>query len=291
MIYWMRRHAGGVALTTVLAVCALLLGHNLWKYYVDAPWTRDGRVTADVVRIAPEISGTISAVHVIENQFVHEGDVLFQISPERFQLAVEAAQADLDSALEAMKLDISTAERNTKLEQKGSLSAEAAERSQREAAAARAEARSAEVALDVAKLNLKRTAVRAPVDGYVTNLHLRKGDYAVTGDATVTLVDAGSFRVTGYFRETQLARIKPGDPVRIGLMGVSGELQGHVESFGRGIANSNAASDDLGLPLVEPVFSWVRLAQRIPVRIAIDGVPSGVELAAGMTASVSVVTR
>ncbi|MDK3016468.1 efflux RND transporter periplasmic adaptor subunit [Pseudodonghicola flavimaris] len=284
----MKRNAGGVTLTAALVVCALVLGHHLWDYYVNAPWTRDGRVTADVVRVAPEVSGPIETVHVTDNQFVRAGDVLFDISAERFQLAVEAAQADLDNTRETMKFRVSRAARNATLEKKGSISQEAAEQADQEAAAARAEYRSAEVALELARLNLERASVRAPVDGYVTNLHLRKGDYAVAGNASVSLLDAESFRVTGYFRETQLARIAAGDPVRIGLMGVREDLSGHVESFGRGIADRNLSNDALGLPAVEPVFSWVRLAQRIPVRIGLDAVPQGVELAAGMTASIEV---
>ncbi len=202
--------------------------------------------------------------------------------------AVETAQAELDNQKATMEYKVSTAKRDAALKGTASISLDAADKSTRDASAAQAAYRSAQVALQLAELNLKRTSVRAPVDGYVTNLHLRKGDYAVAGNASVTLLDVNSFRVTGYFRETQLARIRVGDPVRIGLMGAGNDLSGHVESFGRGIANSNVSSDTQGLPSVDPVFTWVRLAQRIPVRIGIDSIPEGLQLAAGMTASVSV---
>ncbi|WP_417262903.1 efflux RND transporter periplasmic adaptor subunit [Celeribacter sp.] len=288
MMAKLKLKAGGFALTAAVLACALVLGHHLWDYYVNAPWTRDGKVTADVVRVAPEVSGPIQTVYVTDNQLVQAGDVLFEISKERFQLALKAAQADLDTARETMTFKQSQATRNATLREKGSTSQENAEQATQEAAAAKAAYRSAEVALDIAKLNLERTTVRAPVTGYVTNLHLRQGDYAMAGTATVALLDADSFRVTGYFRETQLARIEVGDPVRIGLMGTRNDLSGHIESFGRGIADSNTASNAQGLPSVEPVFTWVRLAQRIPVRIGIDEVPDGMALAAGMTASVTV---
>ncbi|GHH03390.1 efflux RND transporter periplasmic adaptor subunit [Pseudodonghicola xiamenensis] len=288
MISKLKHKAGGFALTAAVLVCALVLGNHLWDYYVNAPWTRDGKVTADVVRVAPEVSGPIQTVYVSDNQLVQAGDVLFGISKERFQLALKSAQADLDTAHETMVFKLAQAKRNATLREKGAISQESAEQVAEEAAAANAAYRSAEVALDVARLNLERTTVRAPVSGYVTNLHLRQGDYAMAGTAAVALLDADSFRVTGYFRETQLARIEVGDPVRIGLMGMQNDLSGHIESFGRGIADSNTAPNAQGLPSVEPVFTWVRLAQRIPVRIGIDEVPEGMALAAGMTASVAV---
>lgn len=288
MIARLKQNIGRLLFTAAMLACAAFFAHHLWDYYFNAPWTRDGRITADVVLIAPEVSGTIADVKVADNQFVHQGDVLFSISPERFQLVVDAAKATLDSKTETMKLKQSVAKRAQRLSNTGSISAENSEQATRQAAAASAEVKSAEVALSVANLDLKRTEVKAPVDGYVTNLHLRKGDYAVSGKGAVTLLDATSFRVTGYFRETQLGRIHTGDPVRVQLMGFSSDLNGHVESFGRGIADANIAANSQGLPAVNPVFDWVRLAQRIPVRITLDDPPSDVALAAGMTASIYV---
>ncbi len=288
MIETLRLHAGRLLLTLAMVVCAALVGHHLWDYYVGAPWTRDGRVSVDVVRIAPEVSGTIRSVQVADNQLVHQGDVLFRIDPERFQLAVAHARAALDGQAATLALSESIAARRAKLRVRGIASSETDEQARQEAAVARTDYRSGKVALEEAQLNLERATVRAPVDGYVTNLHLRPGDYAQSGQTAISLIDAGSFRVTGYFQETQLERIRLGAPVRIRLMGFTPDLTGHVESFGKGIADTNRGTNAEGLPTVEPVFTWVRLAQRIPVRVHIDSVPPDVTLAAGMTASLSV---
>ena len=156
------------------------------------------------------------------------------------------------------------------------------------AAQAAATYEGAVAALDLAKLNLARTTIRSPIDGYVTNLRLRPGDYATAGVTKIAILDATSFWITSYFEETKLRRIRVGSPAQIMLMGFDDALSGHVESIGRGIEDSNGMPGHLGLPNVEPTFSWVRLAQRIPVRIHIDRVPPGVELAAGMTATVAI---
>lgn len=283
-----RAQWGRILLTISMLICAVLLGRHLWDYYMNAPWTRDGRVSADVVRIAPEVSGTIVAVEVVDNQFVRRGDVLYRIDPERFQFALDQARSDLDAKAQSRALRLSTARRRAALQGSGAETAENIEQAGREASIADAEYRSAQVALNLAKLDLERSTVRSPVDGYVTNLHLRPGDYATVGEAKVAILDADSFRVVGYFQETQLNRIRLGDRVQIHLMGFQPPLDGHIESFGRGIADSNRTADPLGLPSVDPVFNWVRLAQRIPVRIQIDRVPDGIELASGMTASLYV---
>ncbi|MBK1697984.1 HlyD family secretion protein [Rhodovibrio salinarum] len=284
----LRNQAGRILLTLIMVVCAVLLGRHMWDYYVNAPWTRDGRVTADVVKIAPEVSGTVLQVEVTNNQAVQRGDVLFKIDPSRFRLAVEQAQAKLESSKATLHLKKSIARRRKSLRASGAVSAETVEQATREAVAAEANYREAQAALDLAELNLERATVRAPADGWVTNLHLRPGDYATAGQMAVAMVDADSFRVTGYFLETQLDRIRIGDSVRVLLMGFDPELEGHVESIGHGIADSNDTADQHGLPAVDPVFEWVRLAQRIPVRVRIEDVPSGLPLASGMTASLYV---
>lgn len=142
---------------------------------------------------------------------------------------------------------------------------------------------------ELAKLDLARSVIRSPVDGYVTNLKLRPGDYATAGATNVAIVDGASFWITGYFEETKIQQIRVAAPVRIKLMGFDQPVTGHVESIGRGIENSSEAPGRFGLPNVAATFSWVRLAQRIPVRIHIDQVPSGVELAAGMTATIEII--
>jgi multidrug resistance efflux pump len=258
----------------------------LWHEYVLAPWTRDGRVSADVVQIAPEVSGTVSALTVMDNQLVRRGDVLYVIDPERYQLAIDAAQAEVDAKHDDMLMLAATAERHSKLN--GVVSAESVEQTRAAALVAKSAYNKAIVARNIANLDMERSTIRSPVDGYVTNLRLHVGDYAIAGVTKVAVLDANSFWITGYFEETKLRKIRVGDVAAIRLMGFDQRVEGRVESIGRGIADANEASGSLGLPEVDPVFTWVRLAQRIPVRIRIDGVPSGVGLAAGMTCSVAI---
>jgi len=278
---------GRYALTLCLVAVSAFIALKMWHHYERTPWTRDGRVGVDVVQIAPEVSGTVSAVPVSDNQYVRRGDILYEIDPERLRLAVSLAEAEVEVKHQDMIVRQATARRHSQL--KDVVSQETVQQSSGAAAAASAAYQSAVAALDLAKLNLARSTVRTPVDGYVTNLKLRPGDYATAGVTKVAVLDADSFWITGYFEETKIRHIRVGAPARIMLMGFDGPISGHVESLGRGIDNSNDAPGHLGLPNVAATFSWVRLAQRIPVRIHIDRVPSGVELAAGMTATVEIV--
>lgn len=272
--------------TLTAVVVAGWLGVMLWESYMLAPWTRDGRVIAQVVGVAPEVPGTITEVRVRDNQFVHRGDVLFVIDPVRFRLAIREAQSHLDAARHQEDLHQSDVRRRLGLT--GIVSAEEQERVQSTAAVSGAALSGAEAELDVAKLNLQRSVLYSPVDGWVTHLRVRVGDYATVGKAVVSVVDANSFWVDGYFEETKLAHISVGDPARIKLMGYRQPLLGHVESIGRGISDPDDQVNARGLPTVNPVFTWVRLAQRIPVHVDIDKVPDSVHLAAGLTASISI---
>jgi RND family efflux transporter MFP subunit len=276
-----------LAITSVAVLFAIFAGIHLWNYYMSEPWTRDGRVSADVVQVAPDVSGFIADVAVVDNQFVHAGDPLFTVDAERFRLAVDQASANVDSIGAQMAQFERDAVRKHNLRDVA-ISTSAREQASTSAAAAAANYRAALAALDVAKLDLERTVVRAPVTGYVTNLRLRKGDYGHAGAPLLVLVDADSFHVNGYFEETKLPRIHDGDRVSIHLMGVRAPLSGHVIGVASAIADRELASSDNMLANVNPTFSWVRLAQRIPVRIAIDKVPAGVRLAAGQTATVSI---
>lgn len=258
----------------------------LWRVYMLASWTRDGRVDAQVIDIAPEVSGTVAEVPIRDNQFVHKGDVLFALDPVRFRLAIAEAQAQVDSAHEQQILRASDVRRRQGLT--GIVSAEEQDRVANTAAVAGATLAGAQAALDIARLNLERSVLRAPANGYVTHLRLRIGDFAAAGTPKLALVDVDSFWVTGYFEETKLSALHVGDVARMKLMGYDAPLAGHVESIGRGINDANDAVSSRGLPTVNPVFTWVRLAQRVPVRIAIDSVPDGIPLVAGLTASVSV---
>lgn len=276
-----------VLVTLCLAGVAIVLGLALWHHFMVDPWTRDGRVRAEVVRIAPEVAGTVSEVRVVDNQFVHKGDVLFVIDPDRFKLALAQAQASVDSRAQDRRVAQAKAQRRAALSDLVA-STEEKEQYNGSAGVAAAAVAQAQAQLDLARLNLAKTVVRSPVNGYVTNLNLRAGDYASVGQAAVSVVDSDSFWVAGYFEETKLSTLRVGDAAAIELMGDARPLAGHVESLSHGIADQNGDAASNGLASVNPVFTWVRLAQRIPVRIHIDRVPDGASLMAGMTCTVVV---
>jgi multidrug resistance efflux pump len=318
------------ALTAVVVILAVVIGHALWKHYMYSPWTRDGRVRAEIVRIAPDVSGLVTAVNVIDNQTVKKGDLLFVIDHARYQNAFDQATANLNAAKAAARaasanIDAATA---VAAQSKSSYNNFAAQSSRREAlndvisAEDRANAKAAaieahagltkaqaaqeqataaqqqataavaqaQVAVAAAQLNLDRTEIRAPVDGYVTNLSVRVGDYASAGMPRLALIDSHSFWIYGYFEETKLPQVRINDPVDIRLMSGGVHLKGTVESIAHGITDAaNPTGSDL-LADVNPTFNWVRLAQRIPVRVRIDTehMPAGTVLAAGMTATLIV---
>ncbi|GGC10359.1 hypothetical protein GCM10007205_19320 [Oxalicibacterium flavum] len=273
-------------LTLAVVVAAGFLVSALWRAYVVAPWTRDGRVSAQIVRIAPEVSGTVAEVSVADDQYVKRGEVLYRIDNASFALALAQAEAQLAAAEVSLRQKTEEARRRRGME--SLVPAEDIQRANQAVVIAQAELRGARVTVERAKLDLARTELRAPTDGYVTRLRLNKGDYAVAGQPNLALIDAHSFWITGYFEETKLRGIKPGAAAQIRLMGFDQVLPGRVASIGRGITDSNQQADAQGLPSVEPSFSWVRLAQRIPVRVEFEHVPQEVVLAAGMTGSIEV---
>lgn len=278
---------GRYALTLCAVAAATLLAFMMWKHYAQTPWTRDGRVRADVVQIAPEVSGPVIRVAVRDNQWVNRGDVLYAIDPHWLTLAVASAQAEVESRRHEMVMRQDAARRRAQI--KAAISSEDLQQTGSAANVAVANYHGALAALELAELNLSHATVRAPVSGYITHLRLRPGDYATAGETKVAIVDAHSFWVVGYFEETKLRHIRVGDTAHIVLMGYDPVIAGHVESIGHGIGDNNDETGGLGLPDVEPTFSWVRLAQRVPVRIHIDALPKGVELVAGLSASVEVV--
>ncbi|MCR5991309.1 HlyD family secretion protein [Enterobacter ludwigii] len=278
---------GRYALTLCAVAAATLLAFMMWKHYAQSPWTRDGRVRADVVQIAPDVSGPVIRVAVRDNQWVNRGDVLYAIDPHWLTLAVASAQAEVESRRHEMVMRQDAARRRAQI--KAAISSEDLQQTGSAANVAVANYHGALAALELAELNLSHATVRAPVSGYITHLRLRPGDYATAGETKVAIVDAHSFWVVGYFEETKLRHIRVGDTAHIVLMGYDPVIAGHVESIGHGIGDNNDETGGLGLPDVEPTFSWVRLAQRVPVRIHIDALPKGVELVAGLSASVEVV--
>ncbi|WP_322015858.1 HlyD family secretion protein [Paraburkholderia sp. J12] len=280
------RNIIGFIATALIFVVAIAAGRVLWVHYMDEPWTRDGRVRADVVNIAPDVSGAVVELPVQDNQFVHKGDLLMQIDPSHYQIAVEQAQAAVAARKAELTMRLDDAKRRADMDSLV-VSQESRENASHTANSAEAQYEQALAALDAAKLNLERTRVISPVDGYVTNLQVFKGDYATSGQAKLAVVDSHSFWVYGYFEETRLPRVKVGDKAEIKLMS-GGTLEGHVESISRGIYDrDNPQSREL-LADVNPTFNWVRLAQRVPVRIHIDKVPDDMILSAGTTCTVVV---
>jgi multidrug resistance efflux pump len=282
---WLKRLAP-VLITSLVALAAVWAALRLWDHYELAPWTRDGRVRANVVQIAPDVSGLVTSVPIQDNQSVPAGALLFEVDRARYELAVRQAQAALSAQRTTQAQAQRENERNTGL---GTLmSQEAREQSRTQVEQARAAVAQAEVALDTAQLNLTRAAVRAPADGLVTNLELRLGSYATAGRPVLALIDVKSFYVEGYFEETKLARIHLGDHVRVTTMGDDIALSGTVESFAAGIAERERTTSANLLPSVNPTFNWVRLAQRVPVRIRLDPLPANTHLVAGQTVTVQV---
>ncbi|MEZ2349252.1 efflux RND transporter periplasmic adaptor subunit [Caballeronia sp. RCC_10] len=274
----------GFVMTIAIFAAALLIGRVLWVHYMDEPWTRDGRVRAEVVNIAPDVSGAVVQLPVRDNQYVKKGDLLMEIDPSHYHIAVEQAEANVAARAAELRMRRADAARRADMDSLV-VSREARENASQTASTAAAQLQQAQAALDAAKLNLARTKVYSPVDGYVTNLNVYRGDYATVGAAKLAIVDSHSFWVYGYFEETKLPRVRVGDRAQIRLMS-GGELKGHVESISRGIYDrDNPQSREL-LADVNPTFNWVRLAQRVPVRLKIDEVPNGMLLAAGTTCTV-----
>ena len=272
--------------TLAVAAAAVWAGLRLWDHYELEPWTRDGRVRANVVQIAPDVSGLVTAVPVQDNQAVAAGALLFEVDSARYALALRQA----GSALAASKVALAQAQReNARNSGLGNLiSQELREQAGSRVEAAQANVAQADVGLAAARLNLERARVRAPTDGLVTNLDMRTGSYAQAGRAALALVDAKSFYVEGYFEETKLPRIHVGDRVRVTPMGGT-RLDGTVESIAAGIADRDRSTGSNLLPSVNPTFNWVRLAQRIPVRVKLDPLAAGTRLVAGETVTVQVV--
>ncbi|HTW26526.1 MAG TPA: HlyD family secretion protein [Acetobacteraceae bacterium] len=333
-----------VLATVLVAAIAVVLGYAMWDAYMGAPWTRDGTVRAYVVTLAPEVAGRIVTLPVVDNEYVHKGDLLMVIDPTNYEIGVsqaaaavqqaEASVQNTDAQIAVQQAQISAngaqvdrsraarvfaeqqAGRYGRLAQDGWGTVQDAQQyksqlqqqdaavqtafenltlAQRQIASLKAQHLSAEASLAQAQaefhqalVNLRRTRILSPVDGYVTNLLAQRGDYVNVGANAISVVDADSFWVDGYFEETNLAPIHVGDPAEIKLMGYERVLRGHVDSIAREINDANAQPNGQGIATVNPIFTWVRLAQRIPVRIHIDRIPSGLVLVAGMTATVQI---
>jgi multidrug resistance efflux pump len=275
-----------VSLTLILLAVAGFLGYDMANYYLYSPWTRDARIRADVVTVAPDISGWVDDIRVRDNQFVHKGDVLFVIDQERFRLALADAEATLAARHAQYLMLLEQYQRRSKLSPGYSVTVENLDNARRQSETAAANYQQATASRDTAALNLKRTEVRASVNGFITNLNLAPGTYASQGKPVMALIDSDSYRVGAYFEETKIPHIRPGASAEIYLMDGSPALQGTVAGIARGITDQDNRDGPELLSSVNPTFTWVRLAQRIPVRIHITHVPPGVLISAGMTCTV-----
>ncbi|WP_168787441.1 efflux RND transporter periplasmic adaptor subunit [Paraburkholderia aromaticivorans] len=275
-----------ILLTVIVVLVAAAVLWHVVSYYMFSPWTRDGRVRADVVQVAPDVSGLITSVTVTDNEPVTHGQVLFVIDQARYALALQEAKATAgqrDATLAQARREYG---RNRNL---GELVAhETLEESLTKMQQAQASLDEAHVAIGVAQLNLDRTVIVSPVDGYLNDRAPRLGEFVTAGRPVLSVVDTTSFHVDGYFEETKLRHIGLGQKATIELMGETIVLHGHVRSIAAGIEDRDRDQGRNLLPDVNPAFSWVRLAQRIPVSIALDDVPAGFLMIAGRTATVSI---
>jgi multidrug resistance efflux pump len=285
-----RRRVLPVLVTLCAVAVAGVLVWAMWKVYMAAPWTRDGTVRVYVVTMAPEVAGRIVDLPVTDNQFVHKGDALMVVDPTNFRIAVAQAEASVAQA-KAVAVNAEAQAERRRRQTNLSVTDEEKQFFESQAQSAEAAYQLALANLEQARTNLERTRIVAPVDGYVTNLQSRLGNYVNVGERSISIVEADSFWVDGYFEETSLHDIKMGDPATVKLMGYPQLVRGHVDSIARGINVANAQPDGSGLASVNPIFTWVRLAQRVPVHIHIDAVPAGVRLVAGMTATVRIEHR
>lgn len=274
-------------ITFAVVSLALFLGLMLWHNYMNSAWTRDGRVRADIVMVAPDVGGLVSNVAIKDNQLVHRGDLLFQIDVERFKHALHEAEAIAQTKKVHYEMKRNQYLRRASLDN-DVISQESRDDARLESAIARAEYDETLTQVETAKLNLERSSVRAPSDGWVSNLLLRKGDYVQAGEKRLALITSQSFWIYGYFEEHKISFIHIGDPAEMKMLGTKYTLKGHVESIARGISDRDNVTDGRLLANVNPIFTWVRLAQRIPVRIHIDSIPKGMIISAGMTCSVTI---
>lgn len=277
-----------VSFTILFIVAAIFAGQWVWKHYLYSPWTRDGRIRAEVITVAPDVAGWVTTVNFTDNENVKKGQVLFSIDTMRFRNNVEEAKAEMDRTHYALKHANEQYNRRSRLRQRALISKDDLSTYRINSNLAKADYELARIHYEKTLIDLKRTVILAPADGTVMNLNLRSGNYAEQGKAVLSLVKKNSMYVTGYFEETKLPLINLGDTAHIRLMSGGTALTGEVVSIARAIANTNTATDTQLLPATQQTFNWVRLAQRIPVDIRLTHIPSKTLLSAGMTASVEI---
>jgi RND family efflux transporter MFP subunit len=280
-------------LNIALIAAVAYYAYHAFEDYIQNPWTRNGQVRGHVIQVSPRVSGMVKKIVVVDNQFVRAGDLMFEVDPEPFEIAIAQSEANLKRQRinsQGRKIEY---ERLYEIYQKdaGAISEKDLTRRETSYNESLSNIDGAVEQLRGAELNLTYTRIYASVDGYVSNIDFQIGTQAVANKAILALVDSNSFWVFGYFRESQIGQIKLGDEARVTLMAYPDlVLPGHVESLGWGIAPSDGTVGYNLLPSIKPVFQWIRLAQRVPVRVKLDDIPEGVELRFGLTASVMVVS-
>lgn len=281
-----------INITVALVLIAIIAVYVLYYRSATRPWTRDGQVRAKMIEIASQVSGQVIKVAVVDNQRLKKGDLLFQIDPKDYELQVKNAEAVIQQSEAQLKLAEADKDRILEALKTNAVSRALADRAVSSVDVARANLNSSKVSLETAKLKLSWTSIHAPSDGYVTNLELKEGDFSNAGSAVLAFVDSNSYWVYGFFKETQLKHIKPGDTAVVTLMSHRDKpIEGVVNSIGRAISTPDTADVSQLVPEISATFDWVRLAQRVPVRIELKKVPEGVDLIVGTTASVAVYPR
>lgn len=283
-----------ILITLTAVIVAGLVLYEMFQDYLLHPWTRDGQVQGQIIQITPRVSGPIVTIPIVDNQFVNQGDLLFKIDPRTFAAKVEEARASLAQAKAASAEAKDQAERARAMYKKdqGAISELSLIQKQNELKQAEAAVQVAQADLQTAELDLEFTEVRAPLEGYVTNLNLQIGSHTVENQPIMALVDISGYYVHGFFKETQMENIQPGDKAVVKLMSYPDKpLEGEVNSIGWGIAQQDGSTGSDLLPSINPSFDWIRLAQRIPVRVHLTSIPEGVELRLGTTATVIVLNE
>jgi RND family efflux transporter MFP subunit len=280
-----------ISLTLAILGSALFFAYNKYREYIDNPWTRDGQVRTQVIQVTPRVTGMVTKILVVDNQKVKTGDLLFEIDPSQYQVKLNQAEARLQRTNEAAKGTKIEFDRvkNIYAKDKGAVSQKDLVRNETNYYKSLADIDSSTEAVNTAKLNLSYTKVYAEVDGYVSNINFQIGSQAMANQPILALVDENAYWVFGFFREDAIPEVKIGDKAVVTLLAYPDTpLYGKVESIAWGISHADGNPGSNLLPSVKPVFQWIRLAQRIPVRVSLDKLPDNVELRFGLTASVMV---
>lgn len=276
-------------LTLLIVTAASATLYSQYRTYIENPWTRDGQIRAHVIQVTPRVTGQIIKMQVEDNAQVKHGDLLFEIDPSLYQTSLNKAIANEKQAATLLDKANNEAHRAVNLEKltPGAQSELTLNNLQNAIDTAKANLLMAKAQVEEARLNLQYTKVTAPADGYITNLNYRVGSQVIANNPVVALIDESSFWIEGFFKETDLNDVDVNDKAEVTLMMHKNRvLQGKIQSIGFGIAKADGSTGNALLPNVNPSFQWIRLAQRIPVKIKLDHLPEDIQLRVGMTASV-----